>query len=156
MKKLADVYSRSDSQNPEININSIKNEIYFYNLKKDWIYQDLETLIEDVKKAVVKKDYELLDKYVSKTNFYGKIFQKVQQTMTYNQIQIYKRWNRGIIFDDKPEGFSTNDEVFIKSKNWDFLNINTWYFYFKKIDYPYDIDINGSWEWAGIYFGSPY
>jgi hypothetical protein len=156
MNLLIEYSNKNDNTNPEININSIKNEIYFYNLKKDWVYRDIKILINNVKDAIQKKDYYRLSTYASKTNFYGKIFQKTQQTLTYNQIEIYKRWNRGIIFEENPSGFSSANEVFIKSDNWDFLNMNTWYFYFKKIDYPYDIDINGSWEWAGIFFGSPY
>ncbi|OQY36635.1 MAG: hypothetical protein B6229_09615, partial [Spirochaetaceae bacterium 4572_7] len=29
----------------------------------------------------------------------------------------------------------------------------TWYFYFKRVDFPMDPEIHGGWEWAGIYLG---
>ena len=47
------------------------------------------------------------------------------------------------------------NEAFLKTKNWNFQLLRTWYLYFKKVDYPYDKNVNGCWEWAGIYFGDP-
>jgi len=43
-------------------------------------------------------------------------------------------------------------EAFLKT--WDWTDkISTWYFCFRKIYFPANPDLHGSWEWAGIYFG---
>ena len=47
---------------------------------------------------------------------------------------------------------STAREAYLKTWNW-LYHVNTWYFYFRRVDFPADPDIDGRWEWAGIYFG---
>ena len=74
---------------------------------------------------------------------------------TLNELQIQKRWTNRIIFADKSEEFSNDSEVYLKTTNWNFPNMRTWYLYFKRIDYPYDNNINRGWEWSGVYFGNP-
>jgi len=158
MKKIISIYT-SDSYEGEssINISKINNEINFYYSKKDWIYQDLGVLIDNIKDAIMKKDKKLLYKYVSKSSFQVRVFQKLhQQSWSFYDIKIHKRWNNRIVFADQLEEFSSTTEAYLRSKNWNFPLLRTWYFYFKKVDYPYETDIHGGWEWAGIYFGNPF
>jgi hypothetical protein len=43
-------------------------------------------------------------------------------------------------------------EAYLETWGWSY-RMPTWYLYFRKINYPGDPEINGRWEWAGIYFG---
>ena len=46
----------------------------------------------------------------------------------------------------------TASKAFLRTSNWSY-RVGTWYFYFRRIDFPSDPEIDGRWEWAGIYFG---
>jgi hypothetical protein len=48
--------------------------------------------------------------------------------------------------------FSNDREAYLKTTDWNFRP-PTWYLYFRKADFPANPDVNGQWEWAGIYFG---
>ena len=50
------------------------------------------------------------------------------------------------------EPYSNDSEAYLRTWGWSY-RIRTWYLYFRKIEYPANPDINGRWEWAGIYFG---
>jgi len=63
----------------------------------------------------------------------------------------YMHGNRITITDELIPGPTIN-EAYLKSKGWT-LAVPTWYFYFRKVNYPANPDIHGTWEWAGIYIG---
>ena len=49
---------------------------------------------------------------------------------------------------------SNAQEAYLETWGWSYYRIRTWYLYFRKVHFPADPEINGHWEWAGIYFGS--
>jgi hypothetical protein len=140
--------------NDSINLKEIKRELAFYKSRKRWIYKDLEVLINNIKYAIMKQDMKLLRRYVSDVDFFVQVSHKVhKKTWTLNQLQIYRRWNRRIVFSEKLEDYSNENEAYLKTSNWTFPNMKTWYFYFKRVEYPFDDRYDGGWEWKGIYFG---
>ena len=55
-------------------------------------------------------------------------------------------------FNDTLDELSNEGEAYLRSTGWNY-RIPTWYFYFRRVEYPADPEINGSWEWAGVFFG---
>lgn len=148
---------KNNEINDDINFFNLKKELFFYNIGKQWVSSDLEYLINTIKNAIRTKNSKLLERINSKSDFIIKTFQDgtFQQNWTYEELDIQKMWNNNIVFSDKLEDYSNYYEAYLRTDNWDFSDIKTWYFYFKRIYYPYDYKIHGCWEWAGIYFGSP-
>ncbi|OHD25029.1 MAG: hypothetical protein A2086_00550 [Spirochaetes bacterium GWD1_27_9] len=154
MQQIVDLSSKYKNIEENINLAEIKQEINFYLMKKNWIYGDLKTLINKIKYAIQTKNEFLLTQYVSKTGFKVILSQKTnQQSWDYNDLSIGERFSDRIIFSSNLEEFSSDSEAYLKTENWNFPQMTIWYFYFKKVDYPYDEKINGGWEWKGIYFG---
>ena len=54
---------------------------------------------------------------------------------------------------DAPELEADGDEAYLWTYGWGELRIRDWYLYFRKVHMPSDPEINGSWEWAGVYLG---
>ena len=155
MKRLINISKGYDYIDENINLRKIRNEIYFYNSNKNWIFQDLETLIESIKNAVKEKNEKLLRRYISRREFNIQLFQMSKsRKWSYNELDISRRWTWRILFEDALEDFSGKDEAYLKSKNWNFSMMRTWFFYFKRVHYPFDNQINGGWEWCGIFLGN--
>jgi hypothetical protein len=57
-----------------------------------------------------------------------------------------------VIADDQLDVYSNSGEAYLRTTNWNYF-IPTWYLYFRRVNYPPDPEINGRWEWAGIYLG---
>ena len=137
-----------------VNITEIKQEIDFYYMNKNWIYEDLEELINNIKYAIMTKNVYLLQNYVSKKNFSCTIYNKTSSKgLGFNELGIDRFWNSNIVFSSKLEDISNEDEAFLKTFNWQFSQLTTWNFYFKRVYYPYNPTIDRGWEWAGIIFG---
>lgn len=134
-------------------INSINNEIYFYRSKKGWIYQNVEMLINKIDDAVKNKNSTLVYSLFSATKFDVKLSGKSYPS---SWLQIHKRWTGRIDFSDKLEEYSNDKEAYLKTSNWNIIQFKTWYFYFKRVNYPYDKRVNGGWEWAGVFIGNPF
>jgi hypothetical protein len=47
---------------------------------------------------------------------------------------------------------ASGNEATLKTTGWNFRP-PIWYLYFRRVDFPADPEINGQWEWAGVYFG---
>ena len=142
--------------NENISIYDIQREINYFKNNKNWIYQDLETLIYNIKEAVESRNKTMLDSFVSRRDFIVELFQKESLfKWNYRQLEIQNKWVSRINFSNKLEAFSNNDEAYLKTSNWAFIEMRTWYFYFKRVKYPYDTRVNNGWEWAGIYLGNP-
>ncbi len=154
MEEIIAMSNKNQAIKNIIDLRAMKNDIWFYRSSKDWIYKDLEELVSKIQKAVQARNELLLSRYVSKTSFEGRLWSK-EKTMVYSYRDIYisNKWNRNIVFSTKLEDFSSETEAYLKTTNWNFSYLQTWYLYFKKVDYPYDNRINGGWEWKGIYFG---
>ncbi|HOJ63239.1 MAG TPA: hypothetical protein PLE45_02355 [Spirochaetota bacterium] len=154
LKYIINFVNNSKNVEDSVNISEIKREVDFYYMKKNWIYNDLEDLINNIKYAIITKNVTLLSNYVSKINFSCSIYNKsLMQQWGWNQLAIDRFWNSNIVFSSKLEDISNENEAYLKTFNWGFPQLTTWYFYFKRVNYPYDKSIDRGWEWAGIIFG---
>lgn len=149
---------------PNLNLNdtgidtvSLKKEIEVYKSSKEWVYSDVNLLVKEIKNAINKRNRYLIYSLVSRRNFDIKTFKDLDSSRwNISQIDIEKILENCSSFADKFEDFSTVDNLFLKADTTSELSGQTIYFSFSKIDYPYDITINGGWEWNGIYFGTPF
>ena len=57
-----------------------------------------------------------------------------------------------VSFDDQLDQDSNINEAFLRTTGWSH-RVKTWYLYFRRVNYKIDPDIDGSWEWAGIFLG---
>ena len=138
-----------------INYAALKDEISYYNMKKNWIYKDLDVLIKNIKYSIIRKDITSLKKYIPKTDFECIVAQKtlLVTNWTFQDLQITRRWHTNIVFSNELEPQSNENEAWLKTYNWGFPQLHTWYFHFRRINYPYDEKIDRGWEWQGIIFG---
>ncbi len=121
---------------------------------KAWMMPDLQTLAAAVKDAIVTKNVVKLMRYEAKVNFFQEPWD--QTTLTddpaggYNIAQYLPI--SGVRIEGDLDVAANDREAYLKTTGWNFRP-PTWYLYFRKIDFPANPDINGQWEWAGIYFG---
>jgi len=129
--------------------------IDFNNSDKDWTFESLDELESAVKKAIRNYDWRKLDKYKSKVNFFSMSWRQDEMdanSQTEFSMHDYMRGNR-IRFAEELDESSNENEAYLRTWGWS-TYVNTWYLYFRKVNFPLDPDINGNWEWAGIYFGN--
>lgn len=43
-------------------------------------------------------------------------------------------------------------KLFLRTIGWSY-RVETWYLYFRRVNFKADPSIDGKWEWAGIFFG---
>ncbi len=135
----------------------INGLIAFYNTDKNWTVETLDELVENIKGAIYRGKFthngKYLLKYRSKVNFFAVSWEEQQSSSDPDFID-----NLGSFLSPKVrvsqelDKASNSQEAYLKTTGWSY-RISTWYLYFRKIDFPADSEIHGSWEWAGIYFG---
>jgi tetratricopeptide (TPR) repeat protein len=136
--------------------------VLFYRSDKSWTVPDLTTLVEAVKDAINTKNVAKMRKCQAKVNFFAKGWgQEYASGVPEGQIGADESGDSTVAAyllssNVKVEGsldVTSNDkEAYLKTTGWNFRP-STWYLYFRKVDFPADPDVNGQWEWAGIYFG---
>jgi tetratricopeptide (TPR) repeat protein len=132
----------------------IREKVEFYYAGKEWTVADLQQLVAEIKRAIAARSVRRLLEYKAKVNFF---------TMSWSQQDTDE--NVGTVFDigaflntsrvrtDPDLDIDSNSgEAFLGTTGWSY-RIPTWYLYFRKVDFKPDPEINGRWEWAGIYFG---
>jgi len=155
IEKLLKIAKPSELADNRIDLKALRDDVVFYYSSKKWIDKDIESHVKKIKYAIRKRNRQLLTTYVSKTNFrVGYFKEKAEKSKSYYDLAIHRWWNNSIYFESEVESFSTDSEIYLRSTYWTLPQMKEWYFYFKKVDYPYDSDIDGGWEWAGIYFGN--
>jgi tetratricopeptide (TPR) repeat protein len=136
----------------------VQERVLFYFSDKSWTVPDLDVLVAAVKDAIYTKNLSKLRRYQAKVNFFAQGWDQQMATGDPSG-EGNEDFNIGIYLmssSAKIEGeldINSNDrEAYLRTTNWNFRP-PTWYLYFRKIDFPANPDINGQWEWAGIYFG---
>ena len=80
-----------------------------------------------------------------------------QDEMDANSQEVFsmRAWMRGnrIRFSEELDETSNSNEAYLRTWGWS-TYVPVWYLYFRKVDFPLDPDIHGTWEWAGIYMGN--
>lgn len=122
---------------------------------KGWIQEDLETLTKRVQWALYRRDSRALNSYRSKVSFFVKSWEQDESMVTdeafYSDFSRFMTPRLRYAWDLDP--ISNDQEAYLRTWGWSYYRIRTWYLYFRRIDFPADPDINGKWEWAGIYLG---
>lgn len=127
--------------------------------KFNWVYEDLDELLAQIRNGIAKKDALLLRRLMSKIDFFAVSWLVNELTPATQNLEgfldnldAFMR-NVGRIGTALEVDPGSNDrEAFLKTTGWN-AYIKTWFFYFRKIDFPADPEIHNHWEWAGIYFG---
>lgn len=131
-----------------------RNVVDFYNSPKDWTYEDLQTLVANVKSALASGDPNRLKRYRAKVNFFAASWHQDETEVNSQVLFDFSEFMPGgrIYAAEGLDPGSGPREAYLKTWGWA-ERISTWYLYFRKIYFPADPEIHGRWEWAGIYFG---
>lgn len=131
-----------------------KQLIDFNNSPKDWTFESLDALVSAVKTAISNYNWRALDRYKSKVNFFAMSWRQdetdnnAQENFSMRSFMTGNRIHYNVDLDKS----TSPNEAYLRTWGWS-TYINTWYLYFRKVNFPADPDIHGRWEWAGIYFG---
>lgn len=136
-----------------------------YNFDKRWIRQDLKSLMDSVRGAVHQGSISELENLRAKAGFFIRDRSYIDRSsddsetfdvraFLWDHLRVSRNsWGSSTIVFDREFSVDSNDsETFIRTTGWNH-RIPTWYFYFRKVNYPPDPEIHGGWEWLGIYLG---
>lgn len=159
LKSWSDFLAQSDASTIQIAglpnaYSTARDLIDFNNSSKNWTFESLGALETAVKKAISAYDYNTLEKYRSKVNFFSMSWRQdaSQENSLANFTMRDFMQGQRIRYNDELDDSSTPTEAFLRTWGWSSY-VNVWYLYFRKVNFPLDPDINGRWEWAGIYYG---
>ncbi|NNM67825.1 MAG: tetratricopeptide repeat protein [Spirochaetales bacterium] len=128
-----------------------------------WVYPDLHTLIAALERAIESDDTDKMEQLRAKVGFFALSWDDTNPNDALPEVFDIRTFLRELVqqahygggsvwFSPKLDDASNNSEAYLKSTGWTF-RIPTWYFCFKRISYPADPEVNGAWEWAGVFFG---
>lgn len=131
-----------------------KRIVDYSSSSKNWTVESLSSLVGIIKRSVRERDYELLERYRSKVNFFAMTWkEEASEQHRKPDYSVYHLMYAGNIqIANTVDSSSTPYEAFLRTTGWAHY-AKTWYFYLKKINFPADPSIHGRWEWAGIYYG---
>ena len=132
--------------------NRVIADLSFHNSSKTWTMEELDDLVATVKYAIRHQDARLLTRMQAEPFFLMNWSQETSDPFTHVPMTLGSFLKPSIRYSRNLEPYSNDSEAFLKTTGWSW-KIRTWILYFRRIDYPADPEINGSWEWAGIYFG---
>ncbi|TFG64967.1 MAG: tetratricopeptide repeat protein [Spirochaetales bacterium] len=139
-------------------LKKVRDLVDFYTYEgPDWSYASLETLAANIKTAIYSQDVRLLKTYMRKINFFTISWEQQEEAQEETQEEDFithlgtflnqRVWCNSVLDRD-----SNAQEAYLQTNGWSY-RINTWYLYFRRINFPADPERHGRWEWAGIYFG---
>lgn len=126
----------------------------FSKSKQNWTFETLAELESAIKKAIRNYDWRALDRYKAKVNFFSISWKQDEidsgQTEDFS-LKNYMRENK-VRYNAELDELSNSNEAYLRTWGWS-QYVSTWYLYFRKVNFPLNPEINGNWEWAGIYLG---
>jgi tetratricopeptide (TPR) repeat protein len=135
----------------------IEQRVQFYNSPRNWTLPTLEDLRRTITWALANKDTRTLARYQAGVNFFTRSweqdFDDPNTTPLWDIGELLRLTRRGLSIDREVDIDADGDEAYLWTYGWGGLRIRTWYLYFRKVHFPPDPEIHGSWEWAGIYLG---
>lgn len=132
----------------------IREKVEFYYSDKRWTVENLDQLVTEIKRSVQARNTRRLLTYKAKVNFFTMSWAQADADQIISlafDIGAFLQSSR-VLTDDKLDIDSNAGEAFLRTTRWSY-RIPTWYLYFRKVEFMPDPEINGRWEWAGIYFG---
>jgi len=130
----------------------IEADLAFHKSDKTWTMENLDNLVAAIKHGLRTQNGALLRRYQAIDFFLMNWSQETSDSFTHIPMTLESFLTSTISYRNEFEEFSSNNEAYLWTTGWTW-RIPTWYLYFRRIDYPPDPEINGRWEWAGIYFG---
>lgn len=126
-----------------------------YNSDRSWTFSSLETLVANIQVALAQKNPSQLLRYRAKDSFFTmswnqELFDENSRIRTFNITPFLRR--SSVRYSLQIDPTSNEKEAYLRTWGWSY-RIPTWYFYFRKVDFPADSTVHGNWEWAGIFFG---
>ncbi len=123
---------------------------------KDWTNEDLEDLKSKIQYAIYTKNTRRLNQYRAKVNFFAQSWEQ-QSTLSEREVDDFfanlgRFMTRRVSYQREFDSDSNSQEAYLETFGWSY-RIPTWYYYFRRISFPADPEINGRWQWEGIYFG---
>jgi tetratricopeptide (TPR) repeat protein len=138
---------------------NVMAKVELYNTPPTWVVADLNVLVSRIRQAIIDKDSEMLYFFRAKTNFFAMTWEQKkyvkQEQYIRSRIVDYLGsflYQSNVVVADELDVDSSSQEAYLLTKNWEY-DKRTWYFYFRRVEYGPDPEINGGWEWAGIFFG---
>lgn len=133
----------------------VRRKLAFHDADKQWTMNDLDALVDEIKRALYLQNTNLLLRYKAETSFFTMSWEQEEtdfnsQIRSFN-IGAFLRRSR-VRFADELHISSNAQEAYLRTWGWSH-RIPVWYLYFRKVDYPVDPEVHGDWEWGGIYFG---
>jgi len=133
----------------------VTRKLAFYRSAQNWVSDDLDVLVQSIKEALWSQNTRALLAHKARENFFTMSWEQElndenSQIPTFD-IGFFLRQSR-VRYDDELDLASNAREAYLRTWGWSH-RIPTWYLYFRRVDFPSDPEINGTWEWAGIYFG---
>jgi len=130
----------------------IETDLAFHRSDKAWTVENLDNLVVMIKHALRTQNGASLSRYQAMDFFLMNWSQEASDSFTHIPMLLEPFLTSTISYRGELEKFSNSNEAYLWTTGWTW-RIPTWYLYFRRIDYPADPEINGRWEWAGIYFG---
>jgi tetratricopeptide (TPR) repeat protein len=131
---------------------NVMSDIAFHNSSKSWTMESLDDLVGTVKYAIRTQDAGLLTRFQAENFFLMNWTQETSDSFTHIPMTLGSFLKSSIRYREDLETFSNDREAYLWTAGWSW-KIPTWYLYFRRIEYPANPEIDGRWEWAGIYFG---
>jgi tetratricopeptide (TPR) repeat protein len=132
----------------------VREKVEFYFSDKKWTVENLDQLVAEIKRSIQTRNTRRLLGYKAKVNFFTMSWAQADAneiiSMAFD-IGAFLQSSR-VLTDDTLDIDSNAGEAFLRTTRWSY-RIPTWYLYFRKVEFLPDPEINGRWEWAGIYFG---
>jgi len=134
-----------------------RQQVDFSRSAKDWTFESLPRLRAAVEDALDENDPFRLMRYQAKVNFFARSWEQMDveniRMTAFNLAQFM--YGNKIRYERTLDASSNATEAFLRTTGWS-ISLNTWYLYFRKINFPQDPEIHGRWEWAGIYYGEKF
>lgn len=126
----------------------------FSSSEKDWTFESLPALESAVKRAIRNYDWKSLDKYKAKVNFFSMSWKQDEMDPNAQEEFSMRNFMRGnrVRYHETLDEDSNSTEAYLRTTGWS-TYVPVWYLYFRKVNFPLEPEINGNWEWAGIYMG---
>lgn len=136
---------------PEARAN-VFEALEFHESRKNWTMVNLEDLVRNIKYAISTQNVNLLRKYQAENFFLMNWTQETSDAFTHIPMNLGTFLSPRVRYSKELDEYSNENEAFLWTAGWTW-KIPTWYLYFRRIDYPANPEINGNWEWTGIYLG---
>lgn len=128
--------------------------IDFNKSSKNWTFESLSDLEANIRKAINNYDFYALDRLRAKVNFFTMSWKQDEMAENEKEFSMANYMTGNTIYcNNHLDSDSTSNEAYLKTWGWSNY-VSVWYFYFRKVDFPLNPEINGNWEWAGIYIGN--